>query len=172
MDKHICKQCGKDIYWEVRVVNWTTSVGAEGEFCIRCAHLNGLLPPLSSSEPPAADLCTRRAGFVYDAARLAAIAAKAPVIPLPWFMREPDFRAQFLGVIDKQCGPDRCNSPQILHEQWMEAYAKMGWKYGPEYEGEAKTHPDMVPYEELGQLEQDKDSVFVAMCDIARLWIR
>ena len=29
----------------------------------------------------------------------------------------------------------------------------------------------MVPYHDLGQLEQDKDSVFVALCEIARLWI-
>jgi hypothetical protein len=30
----------------------------------------------------------------------------------------------------------------------------------------------MVPYDDLGQLEKDKDSVFVALCEIARLWIR
>ena len=35
-----------------------------------------------------------------------------------------------------------------------------------------KTHPDLVPYAQLGRLEQDKDSVFIALCEIARLWIR
>ena len=34
-----------------------------------------------------------------------------------------------------------------------------------------KTHPDLVPYAQLGQLERDKDAVFVALCEIARQWI-
>jgi hypothetical protein len=29
----------------------------------------------------------------------------------------------------------------------------------------------MVPYAELGQLERDKDDVFIALCEIARQWI-
>lgn len=29
----------------------------------------------------------------------------------------------------------------------------------------------MVPYARLGQLERDKDAVFVALCEIARQWI-
>jgi hypothetical protein len=47
----------------------------------------------------------------------------------------------------------------------------MGWTYGPMRDVAAKTHPDMVPYADLGQLERDKDAVFVALCGIARLWI-
>ena len=46
---------------------------------------------------------------------------------------------------------------------WVTAYAKMGWTFGETYDPEAKTHPDMVPYDQLGQREQDKDSVFVAL---------
>ena len=38
----------------------------------------------------------------------------------------------------------------------------MGWRYGEKYDADLKTHPDMVPYAELGQLEQDKDAVFIA----------
>ena len=114
----------------------------------------------------------RRAEFVYEAARLAAIAARAPVIPAPWEDREEAFRTQFLEVIDRQCGPSRSESPEELHGSWMGAYAVMGWRYGPLYDPDAKTHPDMVPYAKLGRLEQDKDSVFVALCEIARQWIR
>jgi hypothetical protein len=53
----------------------------------------------------------------------------------------------------------------------MEAYYAMGWSYGEEYDREAKTHPDLVPYAQLGRLEREKDSVFVALCEIARQWI-
>ena len=113
----------------------------------------------------------RRAEFVYDAARLAAIAAQAPIVPVPWSEREAAFRDQFLKVIEKQCGPYRSDSPEELHQSWVEAYLAMGWNYGETYSREAKVHPDLVPYAELGQLERDKDAVFVELCEIARQFI-
>lgn len=113
----------------------------------------------------------KRAEFVYNAARLAAIGSTAPIVPVPWDEREDDFRAQFLDVIERQCGPQRSSSPEELHGSWMQAYLSMGWKYGEKYDREKRIHPDLVPYDQLGQLEQDKDSVFVALCEIARLWI-
>lgn len=115
-------------------------------------------------------LVERRAQFGYNAARLAALAAKAPVIPVPWDEREEPFKQQFRQVIVRQCGPNRSASPEELHGSWMQAYFAMGWVYGP-YDREKKTHPDLVPYAELGQLERDKDAVFVVLCEIARQWI-
>jgi RyR domain len=117
------------------------------------------------------NLTERRALFVYEAARLAAIAAGAPIIPIAWSLREDAFRAQFLRVIERQCGPARSTSPEELHGSWVQAYLDMGWTYGESYDQEAKVHPDLVPYAQLGQLERDKDEVFVALCEIARRWI-
>ena len=116
-------------------------------------------------------LTERRAVFVYDAARLAAIAAEAPIIPVPWAEREQAFKDQFLNVIERQCGEQRSSSPEELHGSWMQAYFAMGWVYGEKYNRVEKTHPDLVPYNQLGQLERDKDAVFVALCEIARQWI-
>ena len=113
----------------------------------------------------------RRAIFVYDGARLAAIAANAPIIPEPWAERDDAFQTQFMEVIERQSGPSRSESPEELHGSWVQAYINMGWKYGPERDVEKKTHPDMVPYVRLGQLERDKDAVFVALCEIARRWV-
>lgn len=113
----------------------------------------------------------RRAKFVYDAARLAAIAAMAPVIPILWDEREEAFHNQFLEVIERQCGDQRSQSPEELHGSWMQAYYSMGWVYGEIYDRENKVHPDLVPYAQLGQLERDKDAVFIALCNIARQWI-
>lgn len=118
------------------------------------------------------NLTVRRAVFVYESARRAAIAAKAPVIPPLWIERDTDFQQQFLDVIDRQCGEARSRSPEELHGSWMQAYFVMGWKYGEKYDIDAKIHPDLVPYADLNQLEQDKDSVFIVLCDIARQWIR
>lgn len=117
------------------------------------------------------NLLERRAEFVYDAARLAAKAANAPIVPVPWIEREDDFKRQFLDVIERQCGEHRSSSPEELHGSWMQAYLAMGWVYGETYSREDKIHPDLVPYDRLGQLEQDKDAVFVMLCEIARQWI-
>ena len=116
-------------------------------------------------------LIERRAEFVYNAARLAGQASGAPIIPVSWDEREQDFKDQFLKVIERQCGDSRPYSPEELHGSWMQSYLTMGWTYGEKYDREKRTHPDLVPYAELGQLERDKDAVFVALCEIARQWI-
>lgn len=113
----------------------------------------------------------RRAKFVYEAARQAAEAACAPIVPDTWDEREDAFKSQFLDVIERQCGDQRSKSPEELHGSWMQSYFSMGWVYGEMYDRVAKVHPDLVPYAELGQLERDKDAVFVALCEIARQWI-
>ncbi len=120
---------------------------------------------------PGPGLNERRAIFVYEAARMAAIAAGAPVIPESWTQREESFRVQFRGVIARQCSPERRTDPKKLHDDWVRSYEKMGWRFGEVRDPEKKTHPDMVPYDQLGQLERDKDEVFVALCEIARLWV-
>ena len=117
------------------------------------------------------NLNERRAVFVYEGARIAAIAAQAPIVPAPWTLREQAFQDQFLEVIEVQCGPHRSGSPEGLHAAWKVAYLEMGWVYGEKYDAQRKIHPDLVSYGDLGQLEQDKDAVFVALCEIARLWI-
>ena len=117
------------------------------------------------------DLNERRAEFVYEGARLQAMAVDAPVVPEPWAERDEAFRAQFLDVIEMMCGPDRKSSPEELHDDWVRAYERMGWAYGPKRDPVAKTHPDMVPFGDLEPREQDKDEVFIALCEIARRWI-
>ncbi len=113
----------------------------------------------------------RRAEFIYNGARLAAIASGAPIVPIQWSEREDGFRDQFLDVIERQCGEQRSKSPEELHGSWMQAYFAMGWVYGEGYNRMDKIHPDLVPYADLGQLERDKDAVFVALCEIARQFI-
>ena len=113
----------------------------------------------------------RRAEFVYEGARIAAIASGSPIVPISWNDREQDFQDQFLKVIERQCGDQRSSSLEELHGSWMQSYLAMGWVYGDKYDREKRIHPDLVPYSQLGQLERDKDAIFVALCEIARLWI-
>lgn len=116
-------------------------------------------------------LTERRAEFVYKGARIAAMAARAPIVPIAWADREDDFKSQFLDVIERQCGPSRSTSPEELHGSWMQSYLTMGWVYGEDYDREKRIHPDLVPYAQLGQLEKDKDALFVALCEIARNFV-
>jgi len=118
------------------------------------------------------DLLERRSAFVYEGCRIAAIGAKAPIIPALWEDREEDFREQFLKVIERQMGSFRSSSAEEIHGSWMQAYLDRGWVYGLKYDAEDRIHPDLVAYAELGQLEKDKDAVFVLICEIARLYIR
>lgn len=122
-------------------------------------------------EWPQGDLLERQCIFVYEGARLQAAAVNAPVIPEPWSAREESFKTQFRPVIAMMMSENRKNSPEELHNDWWQAYIDMGWEYGPVRDKVAKTHPDMVPYDELGREEQDKDAVFVALCEIARQWV-
>jgi len=41
-----------------------------------------------------------------------------------------------------------------VHEVWVETRIKQGWKYGEQRNDELKTHPCLVPYEDL--LEEEK----------------
>ena len=121
------------------------------------------------------DINERRAEFVYEVARLQAIAVDAPIVPPLYKDREADFKEQFLDVISRQCSDnpdDRFESPEVAHASWVKAYADNGWVYGEVRDDVKRTHPDMVPFDELEQREQDKDAVFLAVCDIARQWIR
>ena len=117
-------------------------------------------------------LCTEdapnhcRAWWVYEAARLEAIAMRRPIIPELWEVRDEAFRTQFVAVVDRICAnPD--TTPEAEHDSWVRAYEAMGWRYGPQRDVTAKTHPDMVPFDALDPLEREKDAVFLALCRIA-----
>lgn len=120
---------------------------------------------------PDGDLLERRAIFVYEVARMQAHAVGAPIVPEPWPVREEPFKVQFRGVIAMMCSPERKASPEELHDDWVKAYEAMGWRYGPVRDREAKTHPDIRPFDELDPRERDKDAVFVALCELARQWV-
>ena len=54
-------------------------------------------------------------------------------------------------------------TPEQMHENWMKAKIKDGWVYGEIKDAEAKTHPCLVPYKDLPETQQLKDSLFIAV---------
>jgi hypothetical protein len=56
-------------------------------------------------------------------------------------------------------------TPERSHRNWMTHKAADGWKYGPVKNEKKKTHPCMLPYDELPQEQRTKDYIFKAVCD-------
>lgn len=44
-----------------------------------------------------------------------------------------------------------------VHEVWAESRIKEGWSYGPSRDDKQKTHPCLVPYEDLPENEKTYD---------------
>ena len=42
-----------------------------------------------------------------------------------------------------------------VHEHWALERMKEGWVYGPKRDGELKSHPSLVPYQNLEESEKD-----------------
>jgi hypothetical protein len=56
-------------------------------------------------------------------------------------------------------------SPRESHYLWMEHKTRDGWVYGSVKDEVRRTHPCMVPYEELPVEQRIKDSLFKAIVD-------
>lgn len=53
--------------------------------------------------------------------------------------------------------------PDSSHVEWMKEKVENGWVYGEVKDPEAKTHPCIVPYEQLPVEQQSKDYIFRAI---------
>lgn len=51
------------------------------------------------------------------------------------------------------------------HNAWMQDKINDGWVYGTTKDAEKKTHPCIVPFEQLPQFQQKKDALFCAIVD-------
>lgn len=54
-------------------------------------------------------------------------------------------------------------SPEESHLNWLEFKEKDGWVYGETKDEDAKTHPCMVPYDELPPEQRSKDALFTSI---------
>jgi len=45
------------------------------------------------------------------------------------------------------------------HDRWAEFKRSQGWVHGPERDPQRRTHPDLVPWEELDEPTREKDRV-------------
>jgi hypothetical protein len=50
---------------------------------------------------------------------------------------------------------------QMEHERWMGDLREAGFTYGPRHDEQAKTHPGLVPFDQLSDDDQEKDRAAV-----------
>lgn len=77
----------------------------------------------------------------------------------PKWMKE----ASIASVVWRIANPNAPVSAQ--HDQWMKLKTAEGWKYGKAKNGTKKTHPMLVPYGELSEVEKRKDALVNAVID-------
>lgn len=57
----------------------------------------------------------------------------------------------------------QATSPEEQHQAWCDTKLRDGWQFGPRKDAEAKTHPCLVPYNELPPEQRMKDHLFRAV---------
>jgi hypothetical protein len=65
------------------------------------------------------------------------------------------------GVEFVRANPHACDD--ALHKNWMVEKAADGWGFGEVKDANAKTHPCMVPFDQLPPHQQAKDRLFRAI---------
>lgn len=67
------------------------------------------------------------------------------------------------GVAFRINNPDAGHDAQ--HNSWMQEKINDGWVYGEVKDAEAKTHPCIVPFDQLPKFQQQKDALFCGIVD-------
>jgi hypothetical protein len=74
---------------------------------------------------------------------------------------EEMIRSSVQGVVWRMDHPTAPASAQ--HDEWMRQKFADGWVLGPTKDSQAKTHPALVPYDQLAEGVKMKDKVFTAI---------
>jgi len=67
------------------------------------------------------------------------------------------------GVKFRLGNPDA--GPDAMHNNWSAEKVSQGWVYGEVKDAEKKTHPCLVPFDQLPLFQQKKDKLFSAIVD-------
>lgn len=67
------------------------------------------------------------------------------------------------GVLFRYDNPNAAEDAQ--HNAWMKDKLDAGWVYGEKKDADAKTHPCLVPFDQLPLFQQQKDKLFCGVVD-------
>jgi len=80
---------------------------------------------------------------------------------LPWH-EAPHWQRSSAILGAQMIKDDPTTTPEQSHQNWMKAKLADGWTYGPIKDIDAKTHPCLLPYEQLPPEQRVKDTLFGA----------
>lgn len=55
------------------------------------------------------------------------------------------------------------SSPEVVHTAWWKRRVDAGWVFGPVKSFEAKTHPGLIPYDQLPEFNKQERVLFQAV---------
>lgn len=103
---------------------------------------------------------------LHNSIRLLQLALKNDIVSEKWENATPDQRSSSRrAVVWRLQNPNAL--PNEQHDQWMRDRIANGWVYGEVKDTERKTHPCLVPYEELPEGERLKDELVGVIVDNA-----
>jgi len=81
---------------------------------------------------------------------------------LPPWEAAPDWQreARLPSVAFHRANPDA--SAAATHEAWLADKRAQGWVFGPVKDADRKTHPSLVPFDDLPDVEKAKDFIVSA----------
>lgn len=96
----------------------------------------------------------------HEANRALQIAAGDPA-PSPHWDAAPQWQRD--SAVDGVAKALSGATPEQLHESWCDFKTKDGWVHGPVKDEATKTHPCLVPYDQLPADQRTKDDLFAAI---------
>lgn len=82
--------------------------------------------------------------------------------PIEWTDMSDEAKAGSVsGIVDMIKNP--VLDGREAHDIWFANKQAAGWKYGPAKSNEHKTHPCMVPYDELNIWDKTKDDLYICV---------
>jgi DNA-binding transcriptional MerR regulator len=123
------------------------------------AEVQRLHKPTATPERTKAEDIAR---VIHAANRELQIAQGDPRPSPPWD-EAPDYqvRENIASVLEVLANPDR--TPEQNHQGWYERMIADGWTHGTVKDPDTKTHPDLMPFSQLPEHEQQKDRLFIAI---------
>lgn len=114
---------------------------------------------ISIPEEPVKLTTDQIARICHEANRALQLTLHEDVNP-PWDVCTTSFKDSVRdGVMNAKDG----HWPREMHEDWCQFKLNQGWTYGEKKDFGAKTHPNLVPYEELPEEQKRKDDLFVSI---------